>query len=104
MADSFNPQDQFGSVEFPSPMQPMGPRPNIPSIRDQPAQPPDTGGLINLFKSWFHRQDDLDNIMKQMQPGIPGVNGAMPPATDPSTGLRRSAIPSVQPEIVGVRG
>lgn len=102
-------------------MDTMGARPTIPQLRSQPVQPEggspaqDTGGLINLFKSWFHRQDDLDNIMNQIQPrqGVPGVNSNIVPPTLPASpvdpsginqGLRRSALPNMLPEMAGVRG
>lgn len=102
-----------------APVDVMGARPTIPQFRTQPVQPqggsptqPDQGGLINLFKSWFHRQEDLDNIQRQL-PGIPGVNGTIVPNSMPATpvdphgtnnGLRRGALDYMQPEMAGVRG
>lgn len=68
--------DQFRGVDFPAPL-PQGQRPNIPQIRSAPVQTQqpqqgytpgegqEVGGLINFFKSLFHRQTDLDNIMDQ---------------------------------------
>lgn len=78
-----DPLGQFSGVNSPGPMPPKAPLPPIPQpLRDQTVQPPtaappaqDTGGIINFFRSLFHRQTDLDDIMKQN-----GIRGEAVPA------------------------
>lgn len=77
-----DPLGQFSGVNFPPPMKPL-------PLRDQPVQPPPAAGqvappstyapgtgIIDFFRSLFHRQNDLDDIMKQN-----GIRGDAAPAT-----------------------
>lgn len=89
---SDNDLDQFKGVDFPPPAQPLSPlrsRPVVPGVNSAlPPTPPgytpsegqEVGGLINFFKSLFHRQTDLDKIMDEnglRQPVVPPQPGGI---------------------------
>lgn len=80
-----DPLGQFKGINFPGPMprsQPVQPAMALPpaQVAPQPQPQPDSmfqgTGIIDFFKSLFHRQNDLDDIMKQN-----GLRGEAVPAT-----------------------
>lgn len=77
-------------VGFPDdPNQPLRAQPAVPQMaapmpasmpmqQPMPQQQPQGQGLIDFFRSLFHRQNDLDNIMNQnglRQPAQPAEGG-----------------------------